>query len=198
MDNKKMHACLIGLIIVLGVGVVLSVQEANSLLVKQSKTLSAAKAKDLAADNQRVQLVQDKKDVEKYADLNQIAKSVVPQDKNQAEAVREIVNLATKSGISQLSSITFPPSTLGGASTSKQNGLTQVTAVKGISGVYDLPITVTQSTNAKVPYSNFVSFLSKLEQNRRTAQVSSISIEPDPSNSGQVSFTLTIDEFIKP
>jgi hypothetical protein len=78
------------------------------------------------------------------------------------------------------------------------NNLTQLTPVKGITGVYDLKITVQQTENAAVPYSTFITFLEKLEQNRRTAQVSSISVTPSTKNPNLVAFTLIIDEYIKP
>lgn len=183
----------------LGIGILAGAREANSLLQKQSNTLIGLKASEQATEAQKSQLAQDKQDIAKYSDLNTIAQSVVPQDKNQALAVREIAGLANASGIPQLSSVAFVPSTLGGTTTVKTpNGLTQVTPVKGIPGVYDLQITITQSSTAEVPYGNFITFLQKLEQNRRTAEVSSINILPDQKNPGMISFTLVIDEFIKP
>jgi hypothetical protein len=41
-------------------------------------------------------------------------------------------------------------------------------------------------------------FLKGLENNRRTALVSDITITPDSKNSSNVSFNLTLDEYIKP
>ena len=199
MNSKKVYFGIIGLLIFLGVGIFLSAHEANALLEKQSNILITLKAKDKALNQNQEQLVQDKKDIAKYADLNTIAQSVVPQDKDQAEAVREIVNLAAQSGISQLSSITFPASTLGtGTTISTSDGLTQVTPVKGIPGVFDLQITITQSNDSLVPYNDFTNFLEKLEQNRRTAEVSSINVQPDQTQPNMVSFTLVINEFIRP
>lgn len=199
MNSKKLYFALIGVLVLLGIGTLASVSEANSILEGQSKTLVHAKAADAAANMQKVQLATDKKDVLKYTELNQIAQSVVPQDKDQAAAVREIVALANQSGIPRLSSIAFPPSTLGAVTKSKTatSQFTQVSPVKGIPGVYDLQITVTQSGQDTVPYGNFVSFLSKLEQNRRTALVSSISVQPDPKSPGVVGFILVIDEYIR-
>lgn len=199
MNSKKLYYILIGLLVILGVGLVFGAHEANLLLQKQSSKLVSLKASDQATEAQKTQLAQDKQDITKYADLNTIAQSVVPQDKNQAVAVREIADLASASGISQLSSVAFAPSTLGGTTTVKTpDGLTQVTPVTGIPGVFDLSITVTQTSSAEVPYSNFISFLQKLEQNRRTAEVTSINVLPDQKSPNMVSFTLVIDEFIKP
>jgi hypothetical protein len=199
MNSKRLYYGLIIVLALLGIGILFSAREANTLLKNQSNTLVSLKANKQAADDQKTQLIQDKKDISTYSDLNTIAQSIVPQDKDQAEAVREIVDLANQSGISQLSSITFPPSTLGGTTAVKTpNGLTQVTPVTNIPGVYDLQITVTQGSLTPIPYNDFITFLTKLEQNRRTAQVSSISITPDGKNPNMIAFTLVIDEFIKP
>lgn len=214
MNSKKLYYILIGILVLCGIGLIFGAHEANSMLEQQSHNLVSLKATDQATGQQKTQLAQDKKDIATYADLNTIAKSVVPQDKDQAEAVREIVDLASASGIPQLSSITFPPSTLGtttatstpssssaSASTpaaSSPKGITQVKPVKDIPGVYDLQITVTQASGKEVPYGDFITFLQKLEQNRRTAEVSTITVQPSPKDPSSVSFTLVIDEFIKP
>lgn len=198
MNSKKLFYGLVGLLVLLGVGMVFGVNQANSMLTARSKTLVDLKATDKAMDVQQTQLAKNKKDIAKYQDLNVIAKTVVPQDKDQAEAVREIVNLAKQSGINKLSSIAFPASTLGGAKVQTSRGLTQVTPVKGVAGVYNLQITVTQANTDPVPYNSFISFLDRLEQNRRTAQVSGITVQPDAKNPNMVAFTLIINEYIKP
>jgi hypothetical protein len=175
---------------------------ANSLMSSQAAKLSKARADSAALDNLQVSLAKNKQDIAKYSDLNKIAETVVPQDKDQAEAVREIVNLAAQSGIAKLSSITFPSSTLGtigsGAATVRNSNLTQLTPVKGLSGVYDLQIVVSQAGGSEITYNQLISFLTKLEQNRRTAQVSSINVQPKADNPNLVAFTLNIDEYIKP
>ena len=198
MNSKKLYYILVGVLLLLAIAILLSAREANLLLGNQSKSLVALKVKSQETADQKAQLTKDKKDISAYSDLNNIAKSVVPQDKDQAEAVREIVNLAAQSGISELSSITFPPSTLGGSTAGTPNNLIQVTKVAGIAGVYSLQITVSQADPNYVPYSNFITFLSKLEQNRRTAEVNSITVQPDDKSPNLVTFTLVINEFIKP
>ena len=198
MNSKKLYFGLVGLLVLLGIGIIFSVQQANTMLADRSKKLVDLKATDKAMAAQQAQLAKNKRDIAKYQDLNVIAKTVVPQDKDQAEAVREIVNLAKQSGINKLSSIAFPASTLGGAKVQTSRGLTQVTPVKGVAGVYNLQITVTQANTDHVPYNSFITFLDRLEQNRRTAQVSGITVQPDTKNPNMVAFTLIINEFIKP
>lgn len=211
MNSQKLFCGMCGLLALLAIGVVVSVAQANGVLEQHATGLADVKAANQMLDRQKSQLISDKKDVAKYSSLNDIAKTVVPQDKDQAEAVREIVNLASQSGIPKLSTIAFPPSTLGTATITATPGttviptvptsaktLTQVTPVKGIPGVLDLQITITQANTDPVSYQSFITFLSKLEQNRRTAEVSSITVQPQPKNPNAVAFTLVIDEFIKP
>lgn len=210
MNSKRMYFVLLGLVGLFLVGLVGGTLGVNKLLQAKSKELVNLKLQSQVVASQQISLVNAKKQVAKYAPLEQIAKTVVPQDKDQAEAVLEITKLAKESGISQLTSVTFPQSTLGGpagttqtttpapAANSSKNALTQLTPVKGISGVYQLQITIQQSSDNAIGYNQFITFLSKLEQNRRTAQVSSITLLPDSKNPSLVAFTLVINEFIKP
>lgn len=202
MSSKQLYYVFIAALVLLGFGFVGVGYGANKLLSAQATKLSKLKADSQTIDDQQTTLNKNKKDIAKYSGLNKIALTIVPQDKDQAEAVREIVNLASQSGISQLSSITFPASTLGtalgGIAAGSSSKPTQVMPVKEIAGVYDLPINVSQDASTPVTYSQLISFIKKLEQNRRTAQVSSINIQPAADHPNLVSFTLTIDEFIKP
>lgn len=199
MNSKRLYSILVGALALCGILVLTSVYLANAVLSGKSAELVRLKAAKEATAKQKVQLVKAKKDIQTYGELNAIAKAVVPQDKDQAKTVSEIVNLANQSGIPRLSSVAFPPSSLGGTTKIKTpNGLTQVNPVKSMPGVYNLQITITQSNTEPIPYSSFITFLSKLERNRRTAQVSSINVQPDANKPDMVSFTLVIDEFIKP
>src|ERR1043166_9560206 len=130
MNAKKLYIGLTGLLILLGVGLFSAAYKARGVLHDTSDTLTALKAEAQATAVQKSQLARNKQDIVAYSGLNNIAKSVVPRDKDQAEATREIVNLAAQSGIARLSSITFPPSTLGAKAKVKSGGsLTQVTPV---------------------------------------------------------------------
>jgi Ca2+-binding EF-hand superfamily protein len=202
MTAKKLYYLLLGCVFGLSLGVVGVGYAANALLTSKSNTLSKLKAESEATQELQTLLQKNKSDLIKYKDLNAIAKAVVPQDKDQAQTVREIVKIAKDSGINSLTSITFPASSLGTTATtptgSTTGGLTQVTPVKGISGVYILPITLTVDQSHPVTYSQFITFLQKLEQNRRTAQVSDITLKPDPKNLNSLSFSLVVNEYIKP
>ncbi|MFZ1483781.1 MAG: hypothetical protein WAS36_02115 [Candidatus Saccharimonadales bacterium] len=199
MTAKRMFYLLSTLVILLSIGVVGVGYVANAALTSKSNELSKLKAEAEATQSLQSLLQKNKSDLVRYKELNNIARAVVPQDKDQAQTVGEINKIARESGISRLASISFPASTLGAVTATKPaGGITQVTPVAGISGVYLLPITVTVDPNRPVTYGQFVTFLKKLEQNRRTAQVTDISLKPDPKNPNAISFTLVVNEYIKP
>lgn len=216
MSSKRLHLIMLAAICLLFIGLAGGVYGINKLLSAEADKLLALKAKGAALQQQRVSLTKAKKDIRTYADLEKVTRAIVPEDKSQALAVREIVKIADASGIT-LAAISFPASTLGntasgtpapapspgatpaaGAGSSKAGALSQLLPVKNIAGVYLLPITVAGDSHKPVPYNKFISFLSDLEHNRRTAQVSTINITPDITNRNLVSFTLVLNEYIKP
>lgn len=200
MNSKRIYYAMIFVIVLLVAAIFGGAYMANLQLQRQAKILTDYKTKAAVLQREQAGLVKAKKDVATYSDLEKIAKTIVPQDKDQAQAVREIINIASEAGIKP-TSITFPTSTLGtptSSASSKQSALSQLTPVKGISGVYNLQITIQQDSTSPVPYTKFIDFLSRLEQNRRTAQVTSVLLQPSPTNRTMVSFTLTLDEYIKP
>jgi hypothetical protein len=216
MNSKRMYFLLITTVVLMIGLLVGGTYLVNSMLTKRANDLTALKAKNAALGQEQISLNKAKKDLANYADLYKTTRAVVPEEKNSAEAAREIVNIADAHGIS-LASITFPASSLGSSSAgasssattstapaapttlnSKTVKLSQLTLVKGIPGVYNLVITVTSDPKAPVPYNQFVSFLSDLEHNRHTAEVSSITLQPDKDNHNLLSFNLNLNEYIKP
>lgn len=188
---------MLGMIAVLVTGLVAGAFAVNNLLQQESAKLVKNRLQVAVLDEQQRQLIQAKQDVKKYQDLSVIAKSVVPQDKDQAQTLQQIVDIAASNGIS-LSAITFPASTLGNTGSASKTQLSQLVPVKGISGVYDLQLTVQSNVANPVPYSRFISFLSDLEHNRRTALINSVTIQPNTKDRSTLSFTLGLDEYIKP
>lgn len=200
MSNKKIYYLLICVLVVvcgLGVG---GVYFGNQLLVSSSTKLNDAKLDTKVIDEQQKQLATAKQDISKYSDLETIAKTVVPQEKDQARTVREIVKFAADTNVS-ITSVTFPSSDLSSDTTTKKTNdpnLSQLQAVQGIKGVYILPITISNDVNKPVSYANLIKFLEKLEQNRRTSEVNSIGLTPNPVNRNLLTYTMTINVYIKP
>jgi len=211
MSSKRLHFILIGMISLMCLALIGGAYSINSMLSKRANSLTAQKAKSKALVEQAIGLAKAKQDIEKYTDLEKITRSIVPEDKSQAEAVGEIIKIAGQNGVS-IASITFPASTLGAGpvstspsatpapspADSNKKSLSQLQAVKNIPGVYQLQIVVNSDTNKPVLYDKFITFLSALENNRRTAQVSSITIQPQPTNPKFLTFTLTLNGYIKP
>lgn len=210
MNSKRVFFIMAGVLVILIGGTIGSAYVANMMLEKQATTLKSLKLLADVNDQEKTSLSQAKKDIVKYDELQQIAKTIVPQDKDQAETVRDIVQMASDSGFKP-TSITLPASTLGttssGAAATGTTGvaapttgtnLTQLTPVKGNPGLYILEITINQDSNSPIPYSEFIDFLSRLEQNRRTALVTSVVLQPSTKDPSLLSFTLTLDKYIKP
>ena len=183
----------------------------NGILAKQSAKLTENKANNQVLEKQELALIKAKHDIEKYKNLEEVTQKIVPSDKDQARATREIVALAQDSGF-KIKTITFPASNLGTkvAPTKNQdsaqstpqepapNPISQAKPVKDIKGVYSLEANVIPE--GSVNYYQFINFLSKLEKNRRTAQVTSIKIDPKASSKDNplLTFTLTLNIFLKP
>jgi hypothetical protein len=200
MNSKRLNWLFMGSLVLMVIGLIASAYQVNTMLSKEAAHVTDLKAKSLALTKEQDILNNAKLDLAKYSSLNQIAKAVVPQDKNQADAVREIVNIAQANGIS-LAAINFPASTLGSTTSSSSStafSTSQLIAVANITGVYQLTITVIGDSNKPVPYDKFISFLSALEHNRRTAQVSTMTIQPSSTDKNLLTFTLTLNEYIKP
>ncbi|OGL30612.1 hypothetical protein A3D14_03350 [Candidatus Saccharibacteria bacterium RIFCSPHIGHO2_02_FULL_47_12] len=213
MTSKHTNIVATGILIVMGLLSVYSIIWANQTLGKKSAKLVNLRLENELAENQQTSLVQTNKNIDTYIELEKIAKAVVPQDKDQAQTVREIVKIASESGIT-LSSISFPASTLGqavpkptteagdttGTSQTQTStaSVTQVKPVQGIAGVYVMEITVQQEQAKPITYNQLIDFLKRLENNRRTAQVSGVTVQPNPSNRSKLSFTLTVNAYIKP
>jgi hypothetical protein len=218
MNSKRLYFIMLSAVCLLFLGLIAGAYGANIILQEQSKTVVQARSKSMSLEQEQTHLAAAKASIKKYKDIGQIAKSIVPQDKDQAQTVREIVNLANANGI-QLASITFPISTLGAKAvatpantgSSKEadtkaaapapdsgRNLSQLKPATGINGVYVMQIAVQSNSTTAPTYGQFVNFLSALERNRRTALVSSITLTPDPADPAKVSFSLTIDEYIKP
>lgn len=220
MSSKKVFWAMCGLFSILVIGFFVSIVYGNSVLKNSAGDLLDLKIKNRILNEQQTALAKAKNDLEKYKDFDTIAKTVVPQDKDQAKAVREIIKIASQSGI-EIESFAFPASDLGssssGAPKANQNPdapksanekntsvakspVTQAVPVPGVSGVYSLEMSIIQGgadDAATATFTQLITFLKLLENNRRTAQVTQIRIDP-VGNSPYLQFTLTINIFVKP
>lgn len=213
-NAKGLYIVMIGLLIVLFGLIGASVYFGNKLLTNKTSTLIDLKLESKSLDEQQKALIKAKKDLQEYADLEKTAKTVVPQEKDQARTVREIVKIAGDNGIT-ISNISFPSSNLGQPNKKPATGSTPTTPTKpstpvttaaptqakpveGIPGVFQLDINVQTDPSRLISYTDLLNFLKDLEHNRRTAQVSNISVQPDTKDRTLVTFSLTLAVYIKP
>lgn len=199
MNSKRLFFVLVAALVAINAGGIALLIMGNKVLDKQNSKLTELKVEANTLDSVQQSLVRAKKDVEKYKDLAQVVETVVPQEKDQVRTIREIVQIAQQAGV-PIDSINFPTSTLGsnaksGGSTPTTTTNTQTQKVDGLNNVERLEITITSSR--QVPYSNFILFLQKLEQNRRTSQVSSITVAPSSTDKSRVNFSFVVNVYIK-
>lgn len=208
MSSKKFFYILTGILILVSGLVIASAVGGNMLLQKQADKLAKLKVEDKSIEAQQIALMQAKSDVERYGELEKITKAVVPQDKDQAKTVREIIQIANANNI-PIKTISFDASTLGTAvpkaaapsdgstpaAKKPQTSVSQVEPVAGIPGVFTFDIQVASA--GEVSYQDFLKFLESLEKNRRTAHVSAISLDPGDDGS-RLNFNLTLNAYLKP
>jgi len=215
VDSKRLRLILIGMLATSALLFLAIYTVGSSALQSKSKQVVDLKLKSRTTDSQLANFTIAKSEVEKYGYFKQVAKTVIPNDKDQAQAVLDIFQLANESGIS-IQSVTFPASTLGAKSTSTTNNaqnataqsvLSQAKPVDSISGLYSIELTVSPGTDALVPadkkatYPKLLNLLNRIEHNRRTAQVTQVNIQPvgtDAGSSEFINFSLVINIFIKP
>ncbi len=203
MNSKRVfYSMIAGLVILVGLCAA-GAYFANDMIVSEGNSLKELKLQDTITKKQIDNLQQAKKEIIKFEELEKIAKTVVPQEKDQARTVFELVTFAKESGIT-LESISFPESELGivkkggKASDNTSPDLTQLVPVDGLKGVYGMEIIITSDTRTSVKFDRLLDYLRKLETNRRTAQVASINITPNDVDNSLIDFTLTLNSFVKP
>lgn len=167
MSSKRLRLVLLGSLSVLALLFVLIMVMGLSLLTKKSQNMVKLKLEAKSLEAQLGSLGQAKKEIEQYNYFKGVAKSVIPDDKDQAQAVVDIVRLARESGIS-IQTITFPSSDLGeapknvpggaaagggtsgtapagtapAATSTAAQAISQAKPVAGIKGLYSLELTI--------------------------------------------------------
>lgn len=210
MNAKRNRFVLLGLLGLFSLVFVVLCFMGLSMINTKSQGVVQLKLQNKIADDQLASLEIAKKEVQQYAYFKEVAKTVIPDQKDQAATVLEILQIAAAAGIS-IKDITFPLSNLGGSSVAAQssastatpqNVISQAKPVSGIPGLYSIELTITPDTGPQVPpanqvtYAKMLNFLKGIENNRHTAQVTQVNIQPVAVTG--VSFTLKINIFIKP
>ncbi|MBA2279097.1 hypothetical protein H0V99_01485 [Candidatus Saccharibacteria bacterium] len=209
MTAKRTYFVMVGVVILLIAICGAGTYFANKMLQKEGNKLLALKLEKAVLDRQSSALAQAKADITEYEELEKIAKTVVPQEKDQAKTVLELVKIAQESGIN-LTSIEFPESKLGEVikkgtkptAAKQQNTVdsntTQLTELEDLKGVYAMEIKVQSDKEKPISYVQLLEYLKRLEKNRRTAQVIDINIQPSETDRNLVTFSLVLNTYVRP
>ena len=192
MTGKQLHYVLISLCVLLVIGLVGSAYLGLGILDKQAADLKQSEVQLEAINTQELTLLKALNDIEEFSELEDVAKSIIPQEKDQARTVREIISIAQQSG-ANISSVSFPASDLG---EDDESILSQAQPVTGLPGLFELEITVQDTDGTE--FNQFIAFLEGLEQNRRTSQVKSVTIDPDSDMRNLIDFSINLSVFIQP
>jgi len=203
MTSKKVYFLLLGVLGLVILASIFGTLYGTDMLKKSGDKLTEKKSELAVLKKDEEELIKAKRDIDKYKDLDLVAQAIVPKEKDQARTVRELYAIATQSKV-QIESIQFPSSELGQSSSKGKKkstvpeGVTQLSEIKGMKGVFAMPIDIKLSETAPITYPQLLDFLQRLEQNRRTSHVTSISIQPDKDNRDLIHLTLRINAYIKP
>jgi hypothetical protein len=213
MSPKKVYFAMIGVFVLLSIMTVATVGYGNDLLQKKGDELMQQKLDNATLESQQLALARAKSDIRKYEQQEEVAKNIVPREKNQAHTINELVALSRAANV-QLSNISFPSSNLGqvaprpaatpsedgetpAAAAPKPPSETQVTPVKGLKDVYQLDVTIQSDNSRPSRYTDLLNFLSMLESRPFIGQVSSVTIQPTSDDRSQVNFTIILSVYIK-
>jgi len=202
MTAKKAYFIILTILILAIIGIGGSMYAGTMVVKKTSDKLIQTKLDNIGLDTQEQQFLQSRKVLDKYKTLNQTISKILPKNKDQALAVKELYQIGDETGI-VVSKIQFPTSTLAKSkATSTQSStktVTQAKQVAGMTGVLGIDISISlQPANGKsISYDNMLKFLQKVELNRRNMQIKNITVNADTINGG-VTFELTLTIFVKP
>lgn len=204
MNAKKVYFSLIVIIVGLLLATVAVFYGANTLLKKSSNKLSQLKAENAVLEQNEKVYQKAKNDLIKYQDLQSAVNEALPKEKDQAKALKELIQIGSTTGV-KIEKIEFTDSTLGdktkptataGSAAGASSAVTQAKPISGISGVQGIEMKVTISgPNDKTPinYNSFINFLDLVSNNRRSMQISNLNIQPNLKKAD-----LTINIFVKP
>ncbi len=226
MSPKRLYFILIGLLVVITVGSFALTWEASKWLATRSQSTVELKLDILKLQQQQKIGLKAASELETYKqDVKYIAE-VLPKRKDQVDALSQLTKIADENNIT-FGSISFPSSELGNAvakvaapvvdesaktttaspttpAPAPKPTATQTKPVDGLPGVSSIQISLGEiaqkSSNKSLTYDQLLSVLRSIEQNRRTMQMTNISITPKKSttdNSVLYQLTINLNIYIK-
>ena len=193
MTTKKAHYLIVASVISLVLILFAILYFGISIMKKESQKIIEAKL-NIAKAQKTESIYSSNKDLYlKNQDLAQKINDFIPTEKEQDLIVAQLNSFANQSQLT-LSTISFPNSTLDPNSKQKvKTDISQATPVKGLNGVYEIPIVATvEDTNSEtVNTDNLLKLLDLIESSPRNMRITSISYDAE-SNEIQLNITLFI------
>jgi len=193
MTTKKAHYLIVASVISLVLILFAILYFGISIMKKESQKIIEAKL-NIAKAQKTESIYSSNKDLYlNNQDLAQKINDFIPTEKEQDLIVAQLNSFANQSQLT-LSTISFPNSTLDPNSKQKvKTDISQATPVKGLNGVYEIPIVATvEDTNSEtVNTDNLLKLLDLIESSPRNMRITSISYDAE-SNEIQLNITLFI------
>ncbi len=184
MKPKQLYYGLIGLIVVLAIGLGYGYYQAVGKVKAQTKALSKLMADD-SLNQEHLDQLSDLK--HKLKDLEPVLAKLdiaLPATENQSQVILQIEQLAAQAGMN-----------LPNASFQALNGLPTATSQTVKAGpALALPI----SFQLNGTYEQLQTFLQSVEHLGRYSSVSSLSITQSATNAKALSFSITLNVYVKP
>lgn len=210
INAKRLNFVLYGVLGLMVIGAFLLTVYTNKWLTNRSHDLVSVKLDTAALEEKQRNNQRAANELETYKATRQTLEKIIPENKDQAKAIGELLTIASEVGVT-ISNISFPTSELGTgtkATGSASTAVTQAKAVDNIPGLLGIEVTLSQIdrlgsvSGSGMTYSQLLTFLESVEKNRRTMQIKTIEVLPlkAAANSAITGYALTLkmNIFVKP
>jgi hypothetical protein len=205
-SSKKVYYLLIVIFMIVISSIFAMLYFSKNFMSNSEQELIAAKLEIIKQEQIESIYRQNIKDLEEFSDTANILSQIIPTEKDQAKAVREIDAIARLNGL-VINTLSFPSSDLNkkpSATTPAAEGapapaaaptVSQAKPVKGLNGVLGIDINVElRSVNEQpITTDQLLGLLRQIENNRRNMRVTSINF-----NAGDQTVVIKLIIFIKP
>ena len=193
MTTKKAHYLIVAPVIMLVLILFATLYFGISVMKKQSQKIIDAKLNIAKAQKTETIYSSNKELYLNNQELAQKINDFIPTEKEQDLIVAQLNSFTNQSQLT-ISTISFPNSTLDPNSKQKvKTDISQATPVKGLNGVYEIPIvvTVTDTNSETVNTDNLLNLLDLIESSPRNMRITSISYDAE-SNEIQLNITIFV------
>ena len=182
MNTKKAYYLFLGVLVLMIVALGAILYFSRTFLLSNSNRLVAAKLELYKIDETESAYKKNQSLLESNVATAEALAAIVPSEKDQARAVRELTQIAGENGLT-IKAVRFPGSdlvvkkTTGTTSTTNTPSVSQAKPVPGLNNVLGVAVEVElnhATPNTPISTDQVLGFLNQLENNRRNIRVTSI------------------------